>query len=177
MKKTVTGMNMALAAALVCSLAVNVMLAVALATRPSPEQQELSIGTTTTQTQTTDATSAASADGRMVLIHTAYGSLAFPAEFEDHLHYTHTELDGKADIYTFLCVTEHGETELFKVCYNAPEVGEYIGFLRDGERDVPVTVAYPEQHLDEESVLERAMSEAVNDVIASLVGDERFTEA
>lgn len=177
MKKTVTGMNVALTAALVCSLAVNVVLGVMLATRPSPEQQESSVGTTTSQTQATAATSAKSEDGGMLIIPTTHGSLKFPAAYEDHLHYTHTELDGQADIYTFFCVTERGETELFKVCYNAPEVGNYVGFIRDGEQDIPVTVVYPEQHLGEELVLERAMSEAVNDVIASLVEDERFTEA
>ena len=166
MKKQ-TWITLILAVALAISLTVNAVLWIMWPKDAAKSPMIDPVDTTTTTT----------AVKKMSDIETPYGTVQFPASFENVRHQA-TENDGT---YTLTFSYTRGEEviEMFSVHFGNEGMGTLIGFVNKDGVNVPFTVSSCEAPDDsawseQEKEHFKALMIAVNDVIASVEAWENF---
>lgn len=113
-------------------------------------------------------------------IETYYGSIRFPEVLANHMRHTET-LDNNVALEVFYMTSEHGEREVFRIYFGAPDMGEHLGYLTIDGKEISVTFAlcdYSEDDFSNENdqILFSNMMAAFTVVTNSIMNDSRFSE-
>ena len=113
----------------------------------------------------------------MIDIKTPYGTMKFPAAFDDVRH----EASEKDGVYTvsFSYHRDEEAMEMYAVHFGDEERGTLMGYVQQNGKDVPFTVTSTKEFAEVEWAEEeqdhiKALMMAVNDVIASVQQWEGF---
>ena len=137
-----------------------------------------SINVSTESTTQIQLTSSTEENSDAFVVDTPYVHIVFPKDYAEKLHCVEST---EAECYsnTFYCILSDSEVELFTVHFNRAFEGELFGYLSENGHRIPFTISFPEEQggenwTEEERFTVRAMQEAVNFVIDSVVTDPRY---
>ena len=117
---------------------------------------------------------------KTVKIQTQYGPIQFPSVLADNMRHVETTEGGIA-LEVFYMTSEHGEREVFRIYFGAPDMGEHLGYLTIDGKEISVTFAlcdYSEDDFSNENdqILFSNMMAAFTVVTNSIMNDSRFSE-
>lgn len=116
----------------------------------------------------------------MLEIETKYCILKYPAVWGDYLEVEENEENGVLTEIFYCCIDDKS-VELFSVYFNAPETGNLIGYLTEGDNKVPCNVEFsdfvPEETwTEDEQNIYYGMGEGINEVMQSVMENEKYSE-
>lgn len=116
----------------------------------------------------------------LIEIQTKYCVLQYPALGSDYLSYREVT-EGSVSMVIFSMVSEEAETELFRVYFGNPEVGNVVGKLTADGDDVPVSYtvcSYNMEDFPDEQTQDRYLTimDGLNVVLRSIENTEGYTD-
>ena len=115
-----------------------------------------------------------------VAIETAYGTLAFPEELQDHLHHVEA-IEGSIAMEVFYMTGQEGEKELFRIYFADAQAGTHVGYLTVDGLEIPVSYSiceYADEDFsaEEERQLYYSMMDAFTVVMNSIHDNPNFSQ-